>query len=183
MGVLTDLFIATEAEVQELDDQSIPIEHFPGLDMKGLDHVKLGMLHGILTGRDFELDTGVDFELVRQRSDDGPWIYRWPSSLTEGLAGLDNDSIDGVAGAWGRIDEFHVVVPPRAPTRSGSWLRRFLRRERNGELPAPASPPVLVRPRAAGRSQAAVREALQDMVDLAKQARAEGKEVFMWISL
>ena len=137
MGVLTDFFIATEAEVQELDDQSIPIELFPGLDMKGLDHVKLSTLHGILTGREFEVNAIDDFELVRQRSDDGPWIYRWPPSLTEGLAGLDDDGIDRVAGAWWATDEFHVVVQPKAPTRGGSWLRRFLRRDGNEELPAP----------------------------------------------
>ena len=183
MGVLTDLFIATEAEVRELDDQSIPIEFFPGIDMKGLDHVKLNTLHGILTGRDFEINNIDNFELVRQRSDDGPWIYRWPPSLTEGLAGLDDDSIDHVAGAWGATEEFHVVVQPKAPTRGGSWLRRFLRLDRSGEPLAAVSLPVLVRPRVAGWSQAAVIEALHNMVDLAKQGRAEGKEVCMWICL
>jgi len=106
MGVLTDLFIATDAEVERLARDAIPIEHFPGLDIKGVGPIKLAELDAILCDVDF--DQAMDrVELVRARSEKlGPWITRMPSELVAALAALDETEIVSCGERWAATEEF-----------------------------------------------------------------------------
>jgi hypothetical protein len=106
MGVLTDLFIATDAEVERLAPDAIPLERFGGVDIKGVGTIKLAELDAILCGVDF--DQAMDrIELVRARSEKlGPWITRMPPELVAALAALDETEIVSYGERWAATEEF-----------------------------------------------------------------------------
>jgi hypothetical protein len=87
MGVLSDLVVAPAGDAERIGRSQIPSKEFGGIDIKGIDSVKFGTLHSILTGRSFE-ELLPEYEPVVTVSDDGPWVFQIPSDLVTRLAGL-----------------------------------------------------------------------------------------------
>jgi len=54
MGVLSDLVVAAAGDAELIGRAEAPAAEFAGIEIKGIDSVKFGMLHSILTGRSFE---------------------------------------------------------------------------------------------------------------------------------
>jgi len=109
MGVLTDLFIAADAEVRQLNFERTPLTFLPGIDIKGIQLVELATLQCILTGQDF---TNVDyvvnlvgtFELIYEEEE--AWVYKLPQPLSAALMKASIDRISQVAATWANTEEF-----------------------------------------------------------------------------
>ena len=82
--------------------------------------------------------------MVRELSEDGPWIFQLPDELIELLALLDANRTQRIAAAWARTDEWQLDGAPELAD-----LARLL----------------------------------EEVTALARQARAEHQEVFVWLCL
>lgn len=143
MGVLTDLVLADESEAEAICKSMGPLQSWPGIDAKGIDHIKLGMLLSILTGEPYR-DSFIDeCVLLAEEPEDGPWVYRVPEQLVGLLADLDGDRLTQTATAWSKIEEF--VLDGWSPPEVGSVLAELHR--------------------------------------IAREARAQGKSLLMWVCL
>ena len=142
MGVLTDLVIADEDDANRIAHSQYPLGEFTGIDIKGIDSVKLTTLHSILSGMPFE-DLLAQYKPVIEASEDGPWVFLLPNDIVERLANLDESGITNISDQWGITEEFQL----------DRW------------------------------SQNDVTTVLNDIVNLTRQASAQGKHVFAWMSL
>ena len=124
MGVLTDLFIATDSQMQQLGDHDIPLHMYPVIDIKGVDHIKLATLQCLVMGRAYDISIIDEFDLVHERSEDGPWVYGLPEPLVDGLVALDIHEISQVAEAWAATDEVRLDNWPRSAVEA--VLRRIV---------------------------------------------------------
>ncbi|MCG3181932.1 MAG: hypothetical protein BIFFINMI_04378 [Phycisphaerae bacterium] len=104
MGVLTDFIVANRAEAQRVFESSCPSTDFAGLDAKGIDTVKLGTLHAILTGTQFD-PTFISDTLV-DGGEDGPWVFEVPMDLVQRLGKLDAQQLQTVGVKWAATEEF-----------------------------------------------------------------------------
>src|SRR5262245_54177269 len=108
MGVLSDLILATEAELASVPPDAVPINVLPGLDVKGIDLVKIGTLHALLAGRDFDPSLQ-GFPMVSgEESEDGPWVFRCPDDLITRLAAVSDTDVPRVATRWAATEEFRL---------------------------------------------------------------------------
>lgn len=104
MGGLTDFVIANRVDAQDVCDSDCTSRDFFGLDAKGIDTVKLGVLHSILTGDEF--DPSFMGNLLCSGGEDGPWVMEVPAELVQRLAGLDRDLLRSVGAKWATTEEF-----------------------------------------------------------------------------
>ena len=105
MGVLSDLVVAPAGDAERVAHAQVPSQTFGGVDIKGIDSVKFGTLHSILTGRPFEALLP-EYEPVVTVSDDGPWVFRLPPELVSGLAELGDAERAKVTKRWASTEEF-----------------------------------------------------------------------------
>jgi len=105
MGILSDLVIANEEDVNAILSAPVPSQSFDGLDIKGIDTVKLAMLHGILTDRTLE-DLLPEYDPIAEASENGPWVFRLPKDLVEKLAQMSEQDRNLVSNKWAEIEEF-----------------------------------------------------------------------------
>lgn len=105
MGVLSDLVAAPATDADRIAHAVNPAAEFAGLDIKGIDSVKFGTLHAILTGRSFE-ELLPEYDPVVTVSDDGPWLFRLPTELVVRLASLSGGDARGVVSRWAATEEF-----------------------------------------------------------------------------
>lgn len=104
MGVLNDLIIATEAELAALPEDDIPINAFPGVDIKGVGLIELASLHALLAGEEF--DPSLDAFPMIGGQEDGPWLNRIPDEMLTRLASLSSDDVARFAKDWSATEEF-----------------------------------------------------------------------------
>ena len=164
MGLLTDAFVATEAEVAAADFANHdPAELFPTVQAKRVDDVKLATLGALITGQHqvaldqdpeaFVRHVAEQFVLVRdiggelEDEAEGLWVSQFPDSLVARLAELTSDEIVRYGEAWANTDEWR--------------LEGVTTLEQITEIV----------------------ELLGDYCRLAAHAQAEGKRMYMWTSL
>ncbi len=107
--MLTDLVFAAADEAWQIARTAVPWETYGGLDLHGIDAVKLGKLHGLLGGADTELAWAE--EPAVYASDDGPWVYVLPATFVLRLAALDTAVLAALAGSWIRSEDFDEWEP------------------------------------------------------------------------
>jgi hypothetical protein len=104
MGVLTDVVVADRRDARRVLKSDCPSRDFGGLDAKGLDPVKLGTLHAILTGGGYE--PGFMSDTLCAGGRDGPWVYEVPADLVQQLATLTPRRRAAVGKEWAATEEF-----------------------------------------------------------------------------
>ncbi|HEX3049643.1 MAG TPA: hypothetical protein VHP83_03230 [Aggregatilineaceae bacterium] len=104
MGVLTDLLVATEADLEAIGEMDYPLGQFPGLDAKGLDWVSFATLQELVTGEPYD-DVLKLYDPVLIVSDDGPWISKIPANLVERLASLTETERRTIGSRWAQTEE------------------------------------------------------------------------------
>ncbi len=107
---LIDLVVADETEAEAVGGADAPTRTFPGIEAKDIDPVKLAKLALILDGVPLStpavLSAVKSFELLHERSDDGPWVHRVPDRVVAALGSLDEGRRAAVAGTWAGVEEF-----------------------------------------------------------------------------
>jgi hypothetical protein len=111
MGVLRDLVVAADVDAERVARARGPAEEFDGIDIKGIDSVKFGILHSILTGRAFkEILPACD--PVVTVSEEGPWVFRIPCDLVARLAAITGDEKRAAVTKWAATEEFALDGRP-----------------------------------------------------------------------
>jgi len=105
VGVLSDLVVAPVDDAEKVAHADVPSRAFGGIDIKGIDTVKFGTLHSLVTGRTFDEVLAL-YDPVVEVSDDGPWVFRIPEELVERLAALSEEEGRTVAAKWAATEEF-----------------------------------------------------------------------------
>ncbi len=111
MGVLADLFIATEDEVRALGPDEMPSKHFQTLELAGLTEIELGALNAQIQELEFEdaMDDITSFRALDEVN--GPWIVKFEAAFVNALAALPDESLTGHAHAWATIEELEDWEP------------------------------------------------------------------------
>jgi hypothetical protein len=104
MGVLTDFVVVDRLDAQRVCDSMCPSRDFAGMDAKGIDTVKLGTLHSVLTGDKF--NPSFISETVCSGGDEGPWVFEVPPDLVHRVAKLDAPQVALVGKKWAATEEF-----------------------------------------------------------------------------
>jgi hypothetical protein len=105
MGVLSDLVVAPAGDAERVAHAEVPSQAFGGIDIKGIDSVKFGTLHSIVTGRPFE-ELLSEYGPVVTVSEEGPWVFEIPPELSSRLAHFDDAERAKVAKLWASTEEF-----------------------------------------------------------------------------
>ena len=106
MGVLSELVVAPAGEAERVAQAEVPSQTFDGIDISGVDTVKFGTLHSILTGQSFEELLPLYDPVATVSEDDGPWVFQIPTELVTRLAALDDAGMAGIARQWAATEEF-----------------------------------------------------------------------------
>lgn len=106
MGALTDFVVADRGDARHVCDSPNPSREFGGLDGKGIDTVKLGLLHALLRGGEF--DRAIH-EPVCDGGPEGPWVFEVPPDLVRRLAGFTPAELAEAGRKWAAV----VVFSPR----------------------------------------------------------------------
>src|SRR5689334_7923440 len=108
MGVLTDLVVVEESRVLDVGASHNPSRDFDGIDMKGIDPVKLMHLKSALTGATYDPTWIRDFEFLAGDKDEGPWVMTFPADLRAAISNLRLDQVASSADAWIKTDAFSL---------------------------------------------------------------------------
>ena len=104
MGILTDIVVADRTKAKEVCESECPSREFAGLDIKGIDTTKLGLLHAILTGG--KHDPRFMSDVLYARHEEGPWVIEVPPDLVNRLAALNPEEIEATGKTWAATEEF-----------------------------------------------------------------------------
>ena len=107
MGILNDIFVADQSDVLKLTQHNLPLNLFIGVDVSGIDPIKIAELYSIVAGLTFE--TALDEQtLVLEISEDGPWISKIPDDLRDALAMQTESDLSIVSHKWAKMEEFQL---------------------------------------------------------------------------
>jgi hypothetical protein len=101
VGVLSELAIGDEGDAEKIAN-SLPSADLGGVDLSGIDPVKLGTLHSIVLGKEH------DYGLEYASSEEGPWVFKFPRELVDALAVQTQAQQMDVAARWLTTDEFSI---------------------------------------------------------------------------
>jgi hypothetical protein len=153
MGILPDVFMATEREVLAAPfDRHSPGELFPTLEAKGLTTLEWTCLEMVIHHEDpdaLETKTFVaraDWPQVGDWGDE-IWIHRLPDALVAALAALPAEEAAPTVSRWLRTEQMRSSVPSAIDQED--WLTDYLRQ----------------------------------LARLAGQALADKRALYLWISL
>jgi hypothetical protein len=173
MAVYTDILVADSSEAHSILASQSHDAQWPCTQAKGVGPGELAALLSLLTGEPANVD---GFTVVAEEdAENGPWLYQLPDRLVERLALLEVGQVDQVAGRWAS----EMGVPPylleraNAPAGTG-LLAKFFGRARTSAAVA-----ELERYRA--QSVESNQWMLKELGPLARTARAEGKQLLLWV--
>lgn len=105
MGILCDLVVAPAGDGERIAASLSPARTFGGIDIKGIDPVKFGTLHSMVTGRPFK-ELFALYDPVAMAGDEGPWVFQIPTDLITRLAALDETESAALSRRWAATEEF-----------------------------------------------------------------------------
>jgi hypothetical protein len=103
METLADLIVATLDEGPAVLASDYPLGTFQGVNVDGLDPLKLAALHACLTDNDFN-QVLAHYSPMAEASPSGPWLVRLPADLITTLAGIAPPDIPFAATTWATTD-------------------------------------------------------------------------------
>jgi hypothetical protein len=104
--VLIDYVIATREEAKQLAAAIDPSKHWPAIDAKRIEHVKLGRLMSVLSSTPYSPGFVQECEQLAEASEDGPYVLQVPTRLVNSLAQLGPDRVQIVGRQWSGAEEF-----------------------------------------------------------------------------
>lgn len=108
MGMFTDFVIAADSEAAAIGESVRPADHWPTLESKGVETIKLATLHGLVTNTPYSNDIQAAFAFVAGNEEDGPWVFKFPKDVQDALADIDEADIPALAARWAVTDEMHT---------------------------------------------------------------------------
>lgn len=107
MGSNADLIIALSSDAPAIVASEYPLGTFKGINIDGLDPVKLAALHSVFTAKDFS-DLLEHYQPVSEASASGPWLIKFPDELIALLADLAPQDYASTVAKWASTDQVQV---------------------------------------------------------------------------
>jgi len=104
MESLADLIIALSDDIPAIVASEYPLGTFKGINIDGLDPIKLAALHSLFTSEDFN-NLLEHYKPVAEASASGPWLIKFPDELIAFLADLAPQDQDSTATKWASTDQ------------------------------------------------------------------------------
>ena len=104
MGSAADLILADPQNAVGIVAVDYPLGTFKGVNVDGLDPVKLAALHSLFVSSSFG-DVLRDYQPVAQASPTGPWLVRVPDQLITFLGSIAPPDQLSVAARWASVDQ------------------------------------------------------------------------------
>ncbi len=121
MDTLADLIVAGLDEAPAVLASEYPLGTYQGVNVDGLDPLKVAALHSRLAQREFDAVL-VEYNPMAEASPSGPWLVRLPAELITALAGIAPQDIPEAAAAWATTE------PLRQEGWSGQQAEKYLAR-------------------------------------------------------
>ena len=99
MGSLADLIVASSSDAPAIVASEYPLGTFKGVNVDGLDPLKLAALHSMFTGKEAS-DLLERYRPVAEASASGPWLVKFPDELVARLAKLAPQDYASTAAKW-----------------------------------------------------------------------------------
>jgi len=104
MPSAADLILADPSEAPTIVASDYPLGTFKGVNIDGLDPLKLAALHSLLVHKPFG-DVLRDYRPIGQASPEGPWLIRLPDELIAFLGKIAPPDQASVAAMWASTDQ------------------------------------------------------------------------------
>jgi len=105
VGLVSEFVVAAESDAEKIAGSENPAAEFDGVEMKGIDVVKLGVLQSALSGRPL-VQLFPEYKTLAEGSDDGPWVTRIPDELVSALASMTDEERRRASDKWSKAEEF-----------------------------------------------------------------------------
>jgi hypothetical protein len=105
MGILADLFAATDANARKYEERLLSRnlgDEYDRAEFKGLTDLNFGMLWALIDGVEFDFDK---YSLEEVIPPEESWLFRFPPVLVQKLEGLTESDVDKFAESWARTEE------------------------------------------------------------------------------
>jgi len=113
LGSLADLIVAASDDAQAIVASEYALGTFRGVNIDGLDPLKVAALHSLLVGKGFSDVVGY-YQPVAEATANGPWIIRFPGELIPLLANIAPQNHGSIAAKWASTD----------PVREEEWSQQ-----------------------------------------------------------
>jgi len=123
MSSAADLIIAAPSEAPAIVASDYPLGTFKGVNIDGLDPLKLAALHSLFVRKAFS-DLLRDYQPIAQASPQGPWLVRVPGELIAFLGRVSPPDQPSVAAKWASTDQ--VVDEGWSPEDADQFLSRLV---------------------------------------------------------
>jgi hypothetical protein len=104
MGSAADLILAADDEGPAIIASDYALGSFRGINVDGLDPLKLAALHAVLAGKEFG-NLLAEYQPIAEASPNGPWLIKFPGELVGFLAGIPPEDHASVAVKWATSDQ------------------------------------------------------------------------------
>jgi hypothetical protein len=99
MGSAADLILAAASDAPAIAASDYPLGTFRGVNVDGLDPLKLAALHSLFVQKPFG-EVLQNYQPVAQASLQGPWLVRVPGDLISFLGNIAPPDQASVAARW-----------------------------------------------------------------------------------
>ena len=107
MGSAADLIIAAPSEALAIVASDYALGTYRGVNVDGLDPLKLAALHSLLTNKGIDGLLGA-YQPVAEATANGPWLIRLPGELLAFLANTRPENQALVAAKWASTDQLQA---------------------------------------------------------------------------
>jgi hypothetical protein len=104
MGSAADLILASPTEASSIIASEYPLGTFKGVNVDGLDPLKLAALHSVCAARSLA-DVLPAYQPIGQASPRGPWLVRIPEELVVLLGRIAPPDQMSTAAKWCETDQ------------------------------------------------------------------------------
>jgi hypothetical protein len=104
MGSAADLILAADDEGPAIVASDYALGSFRGINVDGLDPLKLAALHAVLAGKEFSNLLG-EYQPIAEASPNGPWLVKFPGELVRLLADIPPEDHASAAAKWATSDQ------------------------------------------------------------------------------
>jgi len=104
MGSAADLILAAGDEGPAIVASDYALGSFRGINVDGLDPLKLAALHSVLAEKAFNGLLG-EYQTIAEGSPNGPWLIKFPAELVGFLANIPPEDHASVASKWASSDQ------------------------------------------------------------------------------
>jgi hypothetical protein len=117
------MLLGVEEQVLSLEIDENPADNFPCMPSEGIDSEMRVLLYASLMGVFFDEAQSME-QLVLEYGHEGPWVFKLDITITERLAEVEEDDIDGIALIWSQTGEMSALN--MEPSDLQEVLARFL---------------------------------------------------------